>query len=90
MLPPLVPDVALPDVSPEVPLGELKVLFSELTEPPVVPVTPLDAELVVLLAELLFNEELVPVSELGVPEVEPPVVPETILNAPSIDTLAVF
>lgn len=72
------------------PPGELEVLFSELTGPPVLPVTPLDAELFVLLAELLFNAELVPVSELGVPEVEPPEMPETILNAPSIDTLAVF
>lgn len=86
----MVPDVALLDVIPEPPLAELEVLFSELTEPPVVPVTPLDVELFVLLAELLFNAELVPVSELGVPEVEPPVVPETILNAPSIETLAVF
>ena len=70
------PDVALLDVVPELPL-ELDVLFSELTEPPV---TPLDVA-------------LVPVVGFDVPEVELPVVPvvlETILNAPSIDTLAVF
>ena len=56
------------------------VFFSELTEPPVVPVTPLDVV-------------LVPVVEFEVPEVELPAVPvalETILNAPSIETLAVF
>ena len=85
----MAPDVALLDVTPELPLDELEVLFSELTEPPVVPVMPLDVEFV-LPTELLFNAELVPVSELEVPEVEPPVVLETILNAPSIDTLAVF
>ena len=69
------PDVALLEVIPE-----LDVLFSELTEPPVVPVTPLDVA-------------LVPVAEFDVPEVELPVVPvalETILNAPSIETLAVY
>lgn len=75
----MVPDVALLEGVPELPLA-LDVLFSELTEPPVVPVTPLDVA-------------LVPVAEFDVPGVQLPVVPvvlETILNAPSIDTLAVF
>ena len=76
---PVVPDVALLDVVPELPLVEPEVLFSELTEPPVVPVTPLDVALVPVV-------ELVPEVEL----LEVPVVLETIWNAPSIDTLAVF